>query len=634
MEDATYVANASIIIGSGGSLILQNGLHISFASNRGVYVMNGGALSVIGSTTFITNDIDVDWYGIILSTNNDTMLQYLTVTGAKSCMKQESSANGLISLESVTFQDCSQEGIRIDSQTSEVFITNSQVSNVGGYGIYSVGIMYLELVNSLVANCSNYGVYLYYAQNITVYGNTISQASSNAYSLYAYRPNEAYINSNDVQCWYACFYINFRGNKEAHIHNNTFSGLGNENSFRMAYVYGSGIYGDEKLIMTENTFKDWISPTYSGIDFHYSGRGNGLKMANNTFQDIQAKQILFVSLATYDEAANLASTFTGNFEHASSSSPALMYISNWYSNTANAHSSLIGNVFDTEWQNGTEQYAIIVNVNSDSVPEIDASYSYWGSDDNTFIPSLIYDGSDDYSYPLVKYVPYLLTSDINGPISNITDLFNFVKPGSMLSGTLPEDEVVHLTSDDSPYQSEGTLTIDGDLFVHENVTINMKSNSKLIIRKGSLVAIGTQENPITFDKQADISWRGIEIDHKFRISNGYRVLLAYTSSGNSFSVGKEEFNALFNNSTSKILYRHCPYCTSTHRNIFYKRLTNSSNFDAYEAMTCSWTSENNTLNTDFGKIFKNLSIMFYSGKLTTIISFFCAIKNSTVLLKI
>ena len=603
---ATHVANSSIIIGSNASLILHNDVEIMFACNRGVYVMNGGTIRVNGNSTFIPKDSNTKWHGIILNTNNHTIIQHLRIKGANYCMKQDSNAVGSISLDHVLFQDCVEDGIRIDSQSSEVKVANSQVWNVGGYGIYSRYVKYLELVNSHVANCSNHAVYLWHANKTTLNGNTIVQALSSYDALYIYRPNEVLLESNNVQCWNKCLHIQFQGNKGARIYNNTMSGLGNQNSYRMAYIYGSSIYGSEIFYISHNSFENWNSPNYDAIAFTYSGGGNNLIMANNSFQEIRARRILTVDLATYDQSTNVANIFFGNLETTHSSHPALLYISNWYSNVPNAHSSLTGNVFDVTWNNETQQYAVIANVDSKSVPEINARSSYWGSDNGDFMPKLIYDGLDDYNLPFVSYIPFLLTPDINGPVSNFSKSVSFLKPGSMLSGILPEDETIHLTSDQSPYQSDGTLTIDGDMFVHENVTIKMKAGSKLVIQKGNLVAIGTPEAPVIFEKEENVPWRGIDIEPKFEISKDFQLLLAYTSSGNTFSVGKDDFNALFNNSTSKVLYRHCPYCTDTHRDIFYKRLTSSSHFDAYEAFTCSWTSQYNTLNKDFGEFNVNI----------------------------
>ena len=282
LENVTYVANASIIVGSGASIIFKSDSEVSFLSDRGIYVKNGGIFRVDGNTTFISKESDANWYGIVLDTNNDTILQHLMVNGAKNCMKQESDADGLISLEYVTFQDCSQDGIRIDSDNSEVIVTSSQVSNVGGYGIYSNYMKHLELVNSLVANCSNDAVYLFYAQNVTLLRNTIVQANSNHFSFLAYRPGEVLLESNVIQCWYYCFYIEFDGVKEAHIYNNTISGLGNQNAYGMAYIKGN-IYGDGKFFVSHNSFQNWSSPNYVAVEFVYSGLGNGLLMANNSF---------------------------------------------------------------------------------------------------------------------------------------------------------------------------------------------------------------------------------------------------------------------------------------------------------------------------------------------------------------
>eukprot|EP01035_Chromulina_nebulosa_P046833 gene46833-63451_t len=59
--------------------------------------------------------------------------------------------------------------------------------------------------------------------------------------------------------------------------------------------------------------------------------------------------------------------------------------------------------------------------------------------------------------------------------------------------------------------------------------------------------------------------------------------------------------------TSKVLYRLCPTCTSTHQQIFYQRLTSiPASFSIYSNLINTWTSTNNILNTDF-KLFGSYS---------------------------
>jgi hypothetical protein len=52
--------------------------------------------------------------------------------------------------------------------------------------------------------------------------------------------------------------------------------------------------------------------------------------------------------------------------------------------------------------------------------------------------------------------------------------------------------------------------------------------------------------------------------------------------------------------TSKVLYRLCPNCLSTHQEIFYQRVTSiPASFSIYSNLIDTWTSTNNILNTNF-----------------------------------
>ena len=192
------------------------------------------------------------------------------------------------------------------------------------------------------------------------------------------------------------------------------------------------------------------------------------------------------------------------------------------------------------------------------------------------------------------------TAYLSKQSSNQTSL-PFLLPGSILSGILHEGENITLDAAGSPYESDGSLAIDGFLEIMPNVTIQMKAGSGIVVRKGNMKAIGTADAPILFTSLTD-TWSGLVMNELYSVAPSFKLMLAYDESASySYSVGKDEFNRLFNESESKVLYRYCPQCTSSHKHIFYKRSANPpSAFDVYDAMTCDWTSINNTFNIDFG----------------------------------
>lgn len=183
--------------------------------------------------------------------------------------------------------------------------------------------------------------------------------------------------------------------------------------------------------------------------------------------------------------------------------------------------------------------------------------------------------------------------------SNDTSL-PFLRSGSILSGLLPEGENVTLNEAGSPYLSDGSLIIDGILEIMPNVTIYISAHSSLWVRKGDLRAKGTIEKPISFESLTE-RWGGLKIEQKIQTAAGFNLLLAYNGLL-SYSVGKYEFNRLFQYSHFKTLIRYCPACQPpSHQIIFYKRLGNQTNFDVYHSVTCNFTSIDNVLNTDFGR---------------------------------
>lgn len=70
------------------------------------------------------------------------------------------------------------------------------------------------------------------------------------------------------------------------------------------------------------------------------------------------------------------------------------------------------------------------------------------------------------------------------------------------------------------------------------------------------------------------------------------------------SVGKYIFNNIFQNSGlgghTVIVWRECYQgCAESHRNIYYRRISNPSNWDAWDNFMRYWKSSNNVINTNF-----------------------------------
>jgi hypothetical protein len=246
-----------------------------------------------------------------------------------------------------------------------------------------------------------------------------------------------------------------------------------------------------------------------------------------------------------------------------------------------------------------------ISTNDNSAFKINATNNLFTLDGETNLSASLIDDRlfDDNEglYPEVIFESSNRTSKSPSkhPSKSPSKSSGFLHLGSMLSGMLLEDEIITLDEAGSPYRSDGSLIIDGFLEILPNVTIQMDDGSSILIRKGGLSAIGTRDKPITFENHSG-RWAGMVIERKLRISAGFKLLLAYNLEI-SYSVGIDDFNSLFTTSQWKSLVRYCPLCSDSHQIIFYKRISHVATFDAYDAMTCNFTSVDNVLGSDFGR---------------------------------
>jgi len=62
---------------------------------------------------------------------------------------------------------------------------------------------------------------------------------------------------------------------------------------------------------------------------------------------------------------------------------------------------------------------------------------------------------------------------------------------------------------------------------------------------------------------------------------------------------KEFFNSVFQGSSTGIIRRECGDCAGTHKDVYFKRKTSPSTFDAYEYMMVTWSDTDNRMHEDF-----------------------------------
>ncbi|KAL7480788.1 hypothetical protein ACHAW6_006451, partial [Cyclotella cf. meneghiniana] len=385
---------------------------------------------------------------------------------------------------------------------------------------------------------------------------------------------------------------------ETVIEDNDISGvLGSSSYYQLLYIY-SYTSSTTSFSLQRNTLSTWVTSgdaVYVDVGQN-SGASGYIVLQDNIFYNISAGSIMDLYLRSAAHPVNVANKFESNLKATSSSCPSSLCISTWPSTCGSVACTLMGNIFDFPAPHG--QYHLYVSVNTDSVPLLDASLSYFGTMDEANLTDVIFDGRDDLEYSTIIYLPYLLSNDPGGEKSSNTTSLGFLRSGSILSGILSHGDSVVLDGAGSPYKSDGSLIIDGYLEILPNVTIQMDEGSSLLVRKGSLKAVGTSQQPISFEKLSDHEWAGLTINRKIGVAPGFQLLLAYNDD-KAFSVGQEQFNSRFESSQPKTLVRYCPGCTPSHQIIFYQRTSDTTDFDVYDSLTCNFTSYNNELNSDF-----------------------------------
>lgn len=83
-------------------------------------------------------------------------------------------------------------------------------------------------------------------------------------------------------------------------------------------------------------------------------------------------------------------------------------------------------------------------------------------------------------------------------------------------------------------------------------------------------------------------------------SNNWITVLSKGSYG-YVNLGSTVVNTLFSQSVPNLFVRHCVSCVSTHREVYYRRLTGMPlGFSVFDNMASNWSSYAQRLNTDFG----------------------------------
>ncbi|KAL7486589.1 hypothetical protein ACHAW6_012195, partial [Cyclotella cf. meneghiniana] len=596
--NTNFTANSSILVL--GVLKLGPNVTIKFADGCSIVVKEGGELSLDGVE--LNAQTSNGWGGIVLehSDKAEIAISNSRISGASNGILVKST--GDISIHHSTFRDITSNAIHIQTSAADLSITLSNIfiDRPGRNAIYAQDFQgYLSISSSKITNTAGYSVYVnpnFYLSN----QNSEILLENNEFSSSAVYINKYYkvtMTLNQLTCSSQgkdCVYID--NGYETVIEDNVVSGVVRPSYYQLLEIR-SYTSSATSFSLQRNTFSNWETygvAVYVDVGQNSGGSGS-IALQDNRFYNISAGTIVNLYFRSAANPVNVANTFASNLKTTSSSCPSSLCISSWPSTCGSGPCTLNGNIFDFPAPEG--QYHIYVSVNFDSVPQLDASLSYFGTVNESNLTDVIFDGTDDPECSIIKYLPYLLSHDPDGGRSSNMTSLGFLRSGSILSGVLSQGDSVILDKAGSPYKSEGSLIIDGYLEISPNVTIQMDEGASLLVRKGSLKAVGTSQYPISLEKLSESEWAGLTIERKIGVASGFQLLLAYNGV-KSYSMGQELFRSLFESSQSKTLVRYCPGCSSSHQIIFYKRIS-VTNFDVYDSLTCNFTSDNNALNSDF-----------------------------------
>jgi hypothetical protein len=415
-----YTANMSIVIIDGGSLEIGANATISFASSRAIVVKNSGRLKIAGPTTLCASIASKFWNGIHVLTSNTTFIDGSIIRDATVGLTAAPQSSGMISIDNTEF-DHVMDGIQLESDSTLAVVSLTSVKiNSTGHGLsarYFSGR--LTMTNSTIT-CKKSGLSAYYAHHIFLADNMIDAGISGSRSLDLvmgiYRQDMPQKNmilmGNKVTCLVSCLYLDSQ-NTNIRVDNNSFRGVGSSHTSSQALLVMTGA---NSFSIKGNIFRDWNSPNTDAVFVRlqqYNGN-HTVNLNNNLFREIKARRILNLDFLGSATPANIANAF----EETQVVLDSTFHIDNWPKSCGSAPCTLVGNIFNSSLPLG--KHHIGVSVSMQLVASIDASLSYWGSDDESKVIESIYDGSDSAGLTTIDYLPYLLTPDPAGNRRSVT----------------------------------------------------------------------------------------------------------------------------------------------------------------------------------------------------------------------
>ncbi|KAL3790397.1 hypothetical protein ACHAW5_008354 [Stephanodiscus triporus] len=510
-----FIANMSIVIIDGGSLEIGPNSTVSFALSRAIVVKNSGKLGIAGPTTLRAKDASKFWNGIHIQTSNDTAINGSFIRDASVGIRTTQQSSGLLSIYNAEFENV-LVGLQLESSSplAAVSLILVNISSSSGSGIDAGSFQgRLNVTNSTISSNRYHGLISNYGHDLVLVNNSIDTRSSSYTSLDIYRDKSVIVTGNKITCLASCLSLTVH-NSHIRVDDNVFSGAGAISGSSQARIVMESPYiavqGYNSFSVQGNSFSNWNSPSNDAVYVQLQQQmiaNHTIRLSSNDFRGIKARHVLYLDFLSSATPTNIANVFDQSLVVTDS----VFYIQNWPKSCGSATCTLVGNIFNSPLSLG--QHHIWVSESANSVASIDASLSYWGSEDESKVIGSIYDGRDNLELTTIEYLPYLLTPDPAGNRSTNKTSLTFLRQGNILNGILGKGENVTLYFTGSPYKTDGTLIIDGYLEIKANVTIQVKDGSSILIRRnGTMKAIGTADMPISFEKLDEERWAGLVVE--------------------------------------------------------------------------------------------------------------------------
>jgi hypothetical protein len=420
-----YVVEENILVSEGVALTIEPGVEVKLDAGAGLQVKGGlvaqgTAQSPITFTSNLTRSAAGDWAAIeFLPQSMDasfdgsgnyvsgSILEYVVIRYGGGSGKTASvmATNAAVFINQVTIENSANSGFALIGQSGKetiplTKITNSTITNNSGYGIYADAYRLngsLTVDNSTISGNGRGGIstgggdgggnHVFVFTNNTVSDNGGDGIQGHANGTQTILSNTVTSNTGTG--------IRTRGNGTYILADNVMSGN-----------TGRGILA---IYTTHVISGNIISANGGGIEI--SQGGNYTIRGNTIVSNIAGDGSAFQSESAWSPAVTLEhNLITGN---TCTNSPTCSTIVIF--NPEQGDSAFVlnrNNIYEN-----TAAYEIYTH-RSSYLSDVDASYNWWGTTNETAVWTKIYDWTDgDSDVGIVDYAPYLTSPDTDSPVS-------------------------------------------------------------------------------------------------------------------------------------------------------------------------------------------------------------------------